>query len=132
MALLVLAAKGLAALLALGLGAVALNVAFQLVRRPLPPLPSPLPSRSHPLTMTTARSPAPQLAPRDPKRPPLVFHYVPVLGCAVSYGMDPLGFLDDCRRRVRAPLSPRSLCRSRAGAPRSRAAYGGSEARADP
>ncbi|GAA5821708.1 hypothetical protein JCM11251_000983 [Rhodosporidiobolus azoricus] len=39
------------------------------------------------------------VAPRDPKRPPLVFHYVPVLGCAVSYGMDPMGFLDDCRRR---------------------------------
>ncbi|GAA6033161.1 hypothetical protein JCM8097_002975 [Rhodosporidiobolus ruineniae] len=39
------------------------------------------------------------LAPRDPKRPPLVFHYVPVLGCAVSYGMDPMGFLDDCQRR---------------------------------
>ncbi|GAA6010841.1 hypothetical protein JCM10207_003954 [Rhodosporidiobolus poonsookiae] len=37
--------------------------------------------------------------PRDPTKPPLVFHYVPVLGCAVSYGMDPMGFLDDCRRR---------------------------------
>ncbi|BGP34590.1 Lanosterol 14-alpha-demethylase [Rhodotorula toruloides] len=39
------------------------------------------------------------LAPRDPRRPPLVFHYVPVIGCAVSYGMDPLGFLDECRRK---------------------------------
>ncbi|GAA5871739.1 hypothetical protein JCM16303_000850 [Sporobolomyces ruberrimus] len=39
------------------------------------------------------------LAPRDPTRPPLVFHYVPVIGCAVSYGMDPLGFLDDCKRK---------------------------------
>ncbi|BGP19235.1 hypothetical protein JCM10213_007030 [Rhodosporidiobolus nylandii] len=39
------------------------------------------------------------VAPRDPTKPPLVFHYVPVLGCAVSYGMDPMGFLDDCRRK---------------------------------
>ncbi|GAA5829004.1 hypothetical protein JCM3766R1_003900 [Sporobolomyces carnicolor] len=39
------------------------------------------------------------LAPRDPTKPPLVFHYVPVIGCAVSYGMDPLGFLDDCKRK---------------------------------
>ncbi|GAA5949340.1 hypothetical protein JCM3765_003375 [Sporobolomyces pararoseus] len=39
------------------------------------------------------------LAPRDPTKPPLVFHYVPIIGCAVSYGMDPLGFLDDCKRR---------------------------------
>ncbi|GAA5972400.1 hypothetical protein JCM11641_001826 [Rhodosporidiobolus odoratus] len=39
------------------------------------------------------------VAPRDPTKPPLVFHYVPVIGCAVSYGMDPMGFLDDCKRR---------------------------------
>ncbi|GAA5856096.1 hypothetical protein JCM9279_002364 [Rhodotorula babjevae] len=69
MALLAAAAKALAALFAFGLSAVVLNVAYQL------------------------------LAPRDPTRPPTVFHFVPVLGCAVSYGMDPLGFLDDCRRR---------------------------------
>lgn len=48
MALLVLAAKGLAALLALGLGAVALNVAFQLVRPP----PSPPPISSSHLDLT--------------------------------------------------------------------------------
>lgn len=36
-----------------------------------------------------------------------MFHYVPVIGCAVSYGMDPLGFLDDCKRKVRiAPYTP--------------------------
>ncbi|CEQ41690.1 SPOSA6832_03419 [Sporobolomyces salmonicolor] len=40
------------------------------------------------------------LAPRDPTKPPLVFHYVPVIGCAVSYGMDPMAFLDDCKRRL--------------------------------
>ncbi|GAA5903623.1 cytochrome P450 [Sporobolomyces salmoneus] len=39
------------------------------------------------------------LAPRNPTKPPLVFHYVPVIGCAVSYGMDPLGFLDKCKQK---------------------------------
>ncbi|TNY21133.1 cytochrome P450 [Rhodotorula diobovata] len=69
MSAVVLAAKALGAFVALVVAAVVVNVAWQLV------------------------------APRDPKRPPLVFHYVPVIGCAVSYGMDPLGFLDDCRKR---------------------------------
>lgn len=78
------------------LSIVALNVLYQLVRRPLSPL---VPPRAR--HVTDEHSPR-QLAPRDPTRPPLVFHYVPVIGCAVSYGMDPLGFLDDCKRRVRA------------------------------
>lgn len=38
--------------------------------------------------------------PRDPSKPPVVFHYVPILGCAVSYGMDPYKFLFDCRDKV--------------------------------
>lgn len=50
-----------------------------------------------------------QIAPRDPTKPPLVFHYVPVLGCAVSYGMDPMGFLDDCRAKVRAATFPSAV-----------------------
>lgn len=41
-----------------------------------------------------------QLAPRDPTRPPKVFHYVPWVGAAVSYGIDPMGFLEGCRKRV--------------------------------
>lgn len=40
------------------------------------------------------------LAPRNPNRPPVVFHYVPILGCAVSYGMDPYKFLFDARDKV--------------------------------
>lgn len=36
---------------------------------------------------------------RDPAKPPRVFHYVPWFGCAASYGQDPLGFLEDCRKR---------------------------------
>ncbi|KAM0791873.1 hypothetical protein ACM66B_004128 [Microbotryomycetes sp. NB124-2] len=35
--------------------------------------------------------------PRDPTKPPEVFHYVPWIGCAVSYGMDPYKFWNDCR-----------------------------------
>jgi len=59
----------LVALVAASLGVVALNVLYQL------------------------------LAPRDPRRPPVVFHYVPIIGCAVSYGMDPYKFMFDCREK---------------------------------
>ncbi|GAA5899395.1 hypothetical protein JCM6882_009107 [Rhodosporidiobolus microsporus] len=34
---------------------------------------------------------------RDPTQPPEVFHLVPFIGCALSYGMDPLGFFERCR-----------------------------------
>ncbi|KAL8286891.1 hypothetical protein RQP46_003897 [Phenoliferia psychrophenolica] len=37
--------------------------------------------------------------PRDPTRPPVVFHYVPIIGCAVSYGMDPIAFMFNCREK---------------------------------
>lgn len=43
-----------------------------------------------------------QLAPKDPRKPPVVFHYVPIIGCAVSYGMDPYGFMFRCREKVRS------------------------------
>ncbi|GJN89273.1 hypothetical protein Rhopal_002252-T1 [Rhodotorula paludigena] len=31
---------------------------------------------------------------RDPTKPPRVFHFVPYIGCAFSYGFDPLGFFE--------------------------------------
>ncbi|KAI5481064.1 cytochrome P450, family 51 (sterol 14-demethylase) [Pseudohyphozyma bogoriensis] len=37
------------------------------------------------------------LWPKDPTRPPVVFHYVPWIGSAVGYGMDPYKFLFDNR-----------------------------------
>ncbi|CED84182.1 Lanosterol demethylase [Phaffia rhodozyma] len=37
--------------------------------------------------------------PKDPSLPPVVFHYVPWLGSAVSYGMDPYKFYFDCREK---------------------------------
>ncbi|GAA5838922.1 hypothetical protein JCM11251_003737 [Rhodosporidiobolus azoricus] len=36
---------------------------------------------------------------RDPTKPPEVFHYVPFIGCAISYGMDPLGFFERSRQK---------------------------------
>ncbi|BGP48043.1 Lanosterol 14-alpha-demethylase [Rhodotorula kratochvilovae] len=36
---------------------------------------------------------------RDPTQPPRVFHYVPFIGCALSYGLDPLGFFERCREK---------------------------------
>jgi hypothetical protein len=41
---------------------------------------------------------------RDPAQPPQVFHYVPFIGCAISYGLDPLGFFERCRITVRLLL----------------------------
>ncbi|GAA6042272.1 hypothetical protein JCM8097_000608 [Rhodosporidiobolus ruineniae] len=50
---------------------------------------------------------------RDPTKPPEVFHYVPFIGCAVSYGMDPLGFFERCRQKYgpvfRFPLLGRNV-----------------------
>ncbi|GAA5978185.1 hypothetical protein JCM11641_001128 [Rhodosporidiobolus odoratus] len=36
---------------------------------------------------------------RDPTKPPKVFHYVPFIGCALSYGLDPLNFFERCRQK---------------------------------
>ncbi|CAE6454863.1 unnamed protein product [Rhizoctonia solani] len=36
---------------------------------------------------------------RDPSLPPLVFHWVPIIGSAVAYGDDPLGFFFSCREK---------------------------------
>lgn len=37
------------------------------------------------------------LLPRDKSHPPLVFHWVPIIGSAIEYGMDPLQFFERCR-----------------------------------
>lgn len=39
------------------------------------------------------------LVPRNRSLPPLVFHYYPVVGSAVTYGMDPYKFFFDCRKK---------------------------------
>lgn len=39
------------------------------------------------------------LVPRKKSLPPLVFHWVPIIGSAVTYGMDPYKFFFDCREK---------------------------------
>lgn len=39
------------------------------------------------------------LLPRDRSLPPLVFHWFPVIGSAVTYGMDPYKFFFECRKK---------------------------------
>ena len=38
---------------------------------------------------------------RDPKEPPVVFHWIPFLGSTITYGIDPYKFFFRCRRKVR-------------------------------
>lgn len=40
-----------------------------------------------------------QWLPKDPTNPPLVFHFFPVIGSAVTYGIDPYAFLESCRKK---------------------------------
>lgn len=42
-----------------------------------------------------------QIIPRDPSLPPEVFHWIPIIGSAISYGKDPLNFFFKCREKVR-------------------------------
>lgn len=42
-----------------------------------------------------------QLLFRNPNEPPVVFHWFPILGNTIIYGMDPYGFFFDCRAKVR-------------------------------
>lgn len=44
---------------------------------------------------------------RSSNKPPLVFHWLPIIGSTISYGIDPLKFLEDCRKKVR-PLLKRT------------------------
>jgi sterol 14-demethylase len=37
---------------------------------------------------------------KDPRTPPEVFHYLPVIGSTIQYGMDPYAFFFKCRAKV--------------------------------
>ncbi|KAL8277205.1 hypothetical protein RQP46_010378 [Phenoliferia psychrophenolica] len=39
------------------------------------------------------------IAPRDLTRPPIVFHWVPIFGCAISYGTQPMKFFEENREK---------------------------------
>ncbi|KAJ5605721.1 hypothetical protein N7510_008502 [Penicillium lagena] len=36
---------------------------------------------------------------KDTNKPPLVFHWLPIIGSTLSYGIDPLKFLEDCKKK---------------------------------
>jgi sterol 14-demethylase len=41
-----------------------------------------------------------QLLFKNPKEPPVVFHWFPFLGNTVVYGIDPIKFFAECREKV--------------------------------
>lgn len=41
-----------------------------------------------------------QLFFKHPNEPPVVFHWFPVIGSTISYGMDPFKFFFDCQAKV--------------------------------
>ena len=42
-----------------------------------------------------------QIRPKSPTEPPVVFHWLPIIGSAVQYGNDPINFFLRCREKVR-------------------------------
>lgn len=44
-----------------------------------------------------------QLIRKDPTQPPLVFHWVPIIGSTISYGIDPYNFFFACQKKVSLP-----------------------------
>ncbi|EGF98193.1 uncharacterized protein MELLADRAFT_46108 [Melampsora larici-populina 98AG31] len=40
-----------------------------------------------------------QLLPKDPSKPPLVFHFFPIIGSAIIYGIDPYEFFEKSRKQ---------------------------------
>lgn len=47
-----------------------------------------------------------QLLLKNPNEPPLVFHWIPVLGSTLAYGLDPYLFFFSCRQKVCLALAP--------------------------
>lgn len=78
MSFVVTALIGFLSVVAVCLGIVALNVLQQLVRRPSKSRARPSRDPCSPLHVVD------QVKPRDHTLPPVVFHYVPVIGCAVA------------------------------------------------
>ena len=46
-----------------------------------------------------------QVIPRRATDPPEVFHWLPIIGSAISYGNDPLNFFFDCQKKVSISIS---------------------------
>ena len=37
---------------------------------------------------------------KNPNEPPVVFHWLPIIGSTITYGIDPYKFFFDCRAKV--------------------------------
>lgn len=46
-----------------------------------------------------------QLLFKNPNEPPVVFHWLPIIGSTISYGMAPYKFFAENREKVLSPLS---------------------------
>lgn len=45
-----------------------------------------------------------QMLPQKAHEPPVVFHWIPYVGSAVSYGLDPVKFFFRCREKASASI----------------------------
>ena len=50
-----------------------------------------------------------QLLFKNPNEPPVVFHWLPVIGSTVIYGMEPFKFFSNCRAKVRDRVSQAAI-----------------------
>lgn len=46
---------------------------------------------------------------KNPNEPPVVFHWVPIIGSTISYGMEPFKFFFECREKV-SSRDPVNIC----------------------
>ena len=44
-----------------------------------------------------------QLLLKNPNEPPVVFHWFPIIGSTITYGIDPYKFFFECRAKVSLP-----------------------------
>jgi len=52
------------------------------------------------LVLTVVFNVLSQLLLKNPNEPPVVFHWLPIVGSTIVYGMDPYKFFFDCRAKV--------------------------------
>lgn len=53
------------------------------------------------LSLTVILNVLNQILFKNPNEPPLVFHWFPLIGSTISYGMQPIQFFDRCQKKVR-------------------------------
>lgn len=62
------------------------------------------------VVVTVALNVLNQLLFKNPNEPPVVFHWFPVVGSTITYGMDPPRFFKENRAKVSSPVAlPRQL-----------------------